>query len=191
MFLTGPDPIRRLSHSICPGLAMCWTASTLSDGSPRGSPSCAGSSNVESPTRHRLRMSPICSEPDTPSYAGRTICPTDTNSIWGLFTAHPRLKVAWDALQELYGIYEAEDLEQANQALARFADLYDSGQIPEYHDVADKIIAWGEEILAYHPARRATNGPLEGTNNLLQVLRRVAHGFTNHDNYAARGLLVT
>ena len=28
-------------------------------------------------------------------------------------------------------------------------------------------------------------------NNLLQVLRRVAHGFTNYDNYAARGILVT
>ncbi|MDE0138826.1 MAG: transposase, partial [bacterium] len=65
-----------------------------------------------------------------------------------------------------------------NGSLARFADLYDTGQIPEYHDVVDKIIAWGQEILAYHPSRRATNGPLEGINNLLQVLRRVAHGFT-------------
>ena len=108
-----------------------------------------------------------------------------------LFVAHPRLKVAWDALQELYQIYEADDLDGANEALARFADLYDSGQIPEYHDVVDKIIAWGDEILAYHPGRRATNGPLEGINNLLQVLRRVAHGFTNYNNYAARGLLVT
>jgi len=108
-----------------------------------------------------------------------------------LFSAHPRLRTAWDALQELYQIYEADDLEAANQALERFADLYDSGQIPEYHDVVDKIIAWGDEILAFHPGRRASNGPLEGINNLLQVLRRVAHGFTNYDNYAARGILVT
>ena len=108
-----------------------------------------------------------------------------------LFEAYPRLRTAWDALQDLYGLYEADDLEGANEALARFADLYDTGQIPEYHDVVDKIIAWGQEILAYHPSRRATNGPLEGINNLLQVLRRVAHGFTNYQNYAARGLLVT
>ena len=53
------------------------------------------------------------------------------------------------------------------------------------------IVARGEEILAYHSNGRASNGPLEGINNLLQVLRRVAHGFTNYDNYAARGLLVT
>ena len=108
-----------------------------------------------------------------------------------LFEAHPRLRTAWDALQELYGLHEAENLDQATQALGRFADLYDSGQIPEYHDVVDTIIVWGEEILAYHSSRRASNGPLEGINNLLQVLRRVAHGFTNYDNYAARGILVT
>ena len=90
-------------------------------------------------------------------------------------------------LQELYQLYEAEDLDGANQALGRFADLYATGQIPQYHQVVDTIIAWGAQILAYHTSRRATNGPLEGINNLHQVLRRVAHGFTNYDNYAARG----
>ncbi len=108
-----------------------------------------------------------------------------------LFDAHPRLRTAWDALQELYQIYEADDLDAANEALGRFADLYATGQIPEYRDIVDTIIAWGEEILAYHSSRRASNGPIEGINNLLQVLRRVAHGFTNPDNYAARGVLVT
>ena len=108
-----------------------------------------------------------------------------------LFDAHPRLRTAWEALQELCQLYEAEDLDGANQALGRFADLYATGQIPEYHDIVDTIIAWGEEILAYHRSRRATNGPIEGINNLLQVLRRVAHGFTNTNNFAARGVLVT
>ena len=109
-----------------------------------------------------------------------------------LFDAHPRLRTAWDALQELYQLYEADDPDQANQALGRFADLYATGQIPEYHQVVDTIIAWGEQILAYHTTRRrVSNGPIEGTNNLLQVLRRVAHGFTNPNNYPARGILVT
>ena len=108
-----------------------------------------------------------------------------------LFDAHPRLRTAWDALQELYQLYEAEDLDGANQALGRFADLYATGQIPEYHDIVDTIIAWEAQILTYHSSRRASNGPLEGINNLLQVLRRVAHGFTNPNNYAARGILVT
>ena len=57
--------------------------------------------------------------------------------------------------------------------------------------VVDTVIAWGDEILAWHHTGQPSNGPLEGTNNLLQVLRRTAHGFTNPYNYAARGLLLT
>ena len=33
---------------------------------------------------------------------------------------------------------------------------------------------------------RATNGPIEGINNLLQVLRRAAHGFTNRHTSSQR-----
>ena len=55
----------------------------------------------------------------------------------------------------------------------------------------DTIIAWTDEILAWHHTDRASNGRIEGTNNLLQVLRRTAHGFTNPRNFEARGILVT
>ena len=48
-----------------------------------------------------------------------------------------------------------------------------------------------DEILAWHHTDRASNGRIEGTNNLLQVLRRTAHGFTNPTNFEARGLLIT
>ena len=98
--------------------------------------------------------------------------------------------MAWDALQELYGLYQANDLQGAMEALDRFADLYETGQIPEYHNTVDTILNWSDEILNWHHSRRS-NGPLEGTNNLIQTLRRTAHGFTNPQNYAARGLLLT
>ena len=55
----------------------------------------------------------------------------------------------------------------------------------------DTFIAWSDEILAWHHTDRASNGRIEGTNNLLQVLRRTAHGFTNPANFEARGLLIT
>ena len=118
------------------------------------------------------------------------LTPRDQRRLQRLFAVHPRLKVAWDALQERYGLYEANDLQGALEALDRFGDLYNSGQIPEYHDTVDTILNWIEEILAWHHDRRS-NGPLEGINNLLQTLRRTAHGFTNPQNYAARGLLLT
>ena len=118
------------------------------------------------------------------------LTPKERIRLKRLFETYPRLKVAWDALQELYGLYEAEDLPTALQALERFANLYETGQIPEYYDTVTTVLNWSNEILNWHHARRS-NGPLEGINNLIQTLRRTAHGFTNPHNYAARALLLT
>ena len=108
-----------------------------------------------------------------------------------LFETHPRLKAAWDALGELHGLYLAKDRKGALEALDRFADIYRTGQIPEFSDIVDTFLAWHQQILDWHHAGRPSNGRIEGTNNLLQVLRRRAHGFTNPANFEARGILIT
>lgn len=120
-----------------------------------------------------------------------TMTDDDHERLEALFARYPRVAVGWRALQELYGLYVAEDRAGALAALDRFCDLYLTGEIPEFHDVVDTIIAWSSEILAFHEpgAGRISNGRLEGTNNKLQVLRRVAHGFTNRANFEARGIL--
>ncbi len=115
----------------------------------------------------------------------------DQARLDALFDTHPRLRAGWDALQELYGLYLAEDRAGALAALDRFTDLYATGELGEFHDIVNTILTWADEILDWHDTGRPSNGRIEGTNNLLQVLRRVAHGFTNVDNFAARGLLVT
>ena len=122
---------------------------------------------------------------------GDQLTEAQTDHIQRLLADHPRLRKAWDALQELYGLYLAEDYDGALTALGRFADLYATGELPEFRSVVDTIISWGDEILAWHQTGRPSNGRIEGTNNLIQVLRRTAHGFTNPQNYAARGLLLT
>lgn len=118
------------------------------------------------------------------------LTPQEQKRLKRLFDAYPRLRVAWDALQELYGLYQTQDLPSALQALERFANLYETGQIPEYHNTVTTVLNWSDEILNWHHSRRS-NGPLEGINNLIQTLRRTAHGFTNPHNYAARALLLT
>ena len=122
---------------------------------------------------------------------GDTLTDTDRERLRALFDAHPRLEAGWQALQELHGLYTARDHQGALDALGRFCDLYETGELPEYHDIVDTFIAWSDEILAWHHSGRPSNGRIEGTNNLLQVLRRTAHGFTNTANFEARGLLVT
>ena len=122
---------------------------------------------------------------------GDTLTDTDRARLDKLFDAHPRPKAGWQALQELHGLYLANDHQGALDALGRFCDLYETGELPQYHDIVDTIIAWSDEILAWHHSDRASNGRIEGINNLLQVLRRSAHGFTNPTNFEARGILVT
>ena len=122
---------------------------------------------------------------------GDTLTDTDRARLDKLFDAHPRLKAGWQALQELHGLYTADDYDGALEALGRFCDLYETGELPEYHNTVDTFIAWSDEILNWHHTGRPSNGRIEGTNNLLQVLRRTAHGFTNPRNFEARGILVT
>ena len=45
----------------------------------------------------------------------------------------------------------------------------------------------GDQAIQLGPDALSTGS----TNNLLQVLRRTAHGFTNPTNFQARGLLIT
>ena len=108
-----------------------------------------------------------------------------------LFAADPRLRTAWEALGELHNLYLADDSDGALEALDRFADIYGTGQIPEFSDTVDTFLAWHDQILDWHHAGRPPNGRIDRTNNLLQVLRRKAHGFTNYANFEARGLLLT
>ena len=137
---------------------------------------------------------------------GDTLTDADRARLETLFHAHPRLRAGWQALQELHGLYLADDYDGALAALGRFCDLYETGELPEYHDTHTggalsvglglTLSTTGPSgaftmICRPGPAGGASNGRIEGTNNLLQVLRCTAHGFTNHTNFEARGILVT
>ncbi|MCJ7755455.1 MAG: ISL3 family transposase [Thermoanaerobaculales bacterium] len=101
----------------------------------------------------------------------------------------PRLEVAWRMLQHLYGIYLAEDSDEANQALAAFIEAHQEHPLPEFDKIISALLDWGDEIFAFHDTDRASNGRLEGTNNKLGALKRIAYGFVNSDNFGRRALL--
>ena len=94
-------------------------------------------------------------------------------------------------LQHLYGIYVAADDEEANQALAAFIEVWQETPIIEFDRLVETLLEWGDDIFAFHDTDRVTNGRIEGTNNRLGVLKRVAYGFTNTTNFPARALLLT
>ncbi|WP_428122126.1 ISL3 family transposase [Candidatus Poriferisodalis sp.] len=67
-----------------------------------------------------------------------------------LFAAHPRLKAAREALGELHSLYLATDRKGALEALDRFADIYGTGDIPEFSSIVDTFLAWHEQTLDRH-----------------------------------------
>lgn len=67
----------------------------------------------------------------------------------------------------------------ANEALGRFADLFTTGQIPEYRGVVDTTIAWEARSWPNTTADEYALDPSNGLTTSSQVLRWVAHGFAN------------
>jgi transposase len=108
-----------------------------------------------------------------------------------VLAGRPELEAAWRMLQHLYGIHLAADTEEANQALGAFIEIWQQTPLLEFDKLTETLLEWGEEIFAFHDADHITNGRIEGTNNKLGVLKRVAYGFTNVTNFAARALLQT
>lgn len=104
-------------------------------------------------------------------------------------TEDPELLVAWKLLQQLYGIYDATDEAEAKDRIEAFVHSWDETQIPEFRNVLKALIEWLPEILAFHREGGISNGRLEGTNNKVGVLKRIAYGFVNVDNFGARALL--
>lgn len=110
--------------------------------------------------------------------------------LQAILAVHAELARGWAMLQELYGLYQAADEAEALTALDRFAELYQDDPLPEFYKVVDTLIRWAPQIFAFHKTGRVSNGRLEGTNNKLGVLKRIAYGFVNAENFAARGLLL-
>ena len=114
---------------------------------------------------------------------GDTLDDGDQGRLDELFTKHPRLDMAWRALQELHGLYLADDRDSALDALGRFTDLYATGELIEFHDVVNTVLAWGDEILAWHNTGRPSNGRIEGT-----IICSVSEGVVDvADGYVAGG----
>ena len=144
-----------------------WPAGSR-PGSPWSGGSCSAASRA---ARSPRRSTPSCSGPASRCCAGPTPSPTPTaTSSRGLYARYPRLGDGWHALQELYGLYLADDRGGAIAAIVRFCDLYDTGRIPELAEVPAAITEWADEIVASHDpsAGRISNGRLEGTNNKLK-----------------------
>jgi transposase len=61
--------------------------------------------------------------------------------------------------------------------------------VPEARRLGRTLRSWQKEFLAYFATNRASNGPTEAVNLIIEKTRRLGHGFRNWDNYRLRLLL--
>ncbi|HWF20811.1 MAG TPA: ISL3 family transposase [Acidimicrobiales bacterium] len=100
------------------------------------------------------------------------------------------LDAAWAGKELLRNVYKAADPQAARRALTAFyTHVADHDHIGELVTLARTVDAWETEILAYHHTARASNGPTEAVNLLIEKTRRIGHGFRNFNNYRLRLLL--
>lgn len=73
--------------------------------------------------------------------------------------------------------------------LGLLEDRIARGSIPEFKEILSIFSNWREEILNYFDYR-ITNGFVEGKNNRIKTIKRMAYGYRNMDNFRMR-ILVT
>ena len=129
--------------------------------------------------------------------ASENITDNGHTKLRGLLDAgdpYGEVRDAWHAKETLRSIYDIDDAKVGAATVNQLAqDLQDPAMPPEINRLGRTIWNWRHQISNWHAAR-VTNAPTDGghpANNLLQVLRRSAHGFTNPRNFEARGILVT
>ena len=71
----------------------------------------------------------------------------------------------------------------------KMIDTYIDCPIPEVARLASTLARWNTELAACFTEQRASNGPTEAVNLLIEKVRRVGHGYRNFGNYRLRLLL--
>ena len=103
----------------------------------------------------------------------------------------PRGEVAyaWHAKEAVRFFYAIPNETHASRYLVELAaDMQDEAFPPEVRSLGRTLHRWHRQIMNWHRSR-ASNGPIEGVNNLIKRVKRVAFGFTNFDHYRVRSLL--
>jgi transposase len=101
-----------------------------------------------------------------------------------------KLRIAYLEKERLLDIIHMQDKEKAVKLLNEWVVRCAMSNISELKDCAKTYTNWIEEI-RNSLAVPYSNGPMEGYNNKIKTLKRVAFGFRNFTNFKARILLMS
>lgn len=102
-----------------------------------------------------------------------------------VFRAYPGIKEAWQLKERFRSWYRLTDRSKAEQELRDMEVTINGGAFPEFKRLTPIINDWREEILNYFDFR-ITNSFVEGKNNRIKTIKRMAYGYRNMENFNLR-----
>lgn len=100
------------------------------------------------------------------------------------------LRLAHRLKEQFYDICQDTKYSQQREDFYTWIKLAESSNIPEFEKCAKTYRRWSKEILNAFKYG-LTNGPTEGFNNKIKVLKRISYGVRNFDRFRTRILHCT
>jgi transposase len=109
----------------------------------------------------------------------------ERESINRLFYHYPELERAWVFKESFRAWYRETDRRKAEEMLRVLESEIVNDSLYEFKKLLHTFTNWREEILNYYDYR-LTNGFVEGKNNRIKTIKRMAYGYRNMDNFRMR-----
>ena len=105
-----------------------------------------------------------------------------------LFSYHPELAIAWNLKEDIRKWYKSSSRAEAEVFLCHWEESVRETGLKEFGIGIPMFRNWRTEILNYFD-HRVTNDFVEGKNNRIKVIKRMAYGYRNVNNLRRRILL--
>ena len=103
---------------------------------------------------------------------------------------HSEVLLAWQCYQQVRSAYATADLAAGKKIAEKVVATFASCPIGEIARLGRTLRQWKHTYLGYFTTERSNNGGTEAINGVIELHRRIARGYRNHDNYRLRMLLV-
>lgn len=113
----------------------------------------------------------------------------DAEKLLHAFEISPILKYAYNLKNEFLNIKKADTYEEKEKLFRKWLDNAECSTIKEFKTCVATLREWHEYISNYFKYN-LSNGPTEGKNNLIKVLKRISFGFRNFNNFRNRILIL-
>jgi transposase len=117
-----------------------------------------------------------------------SLSPEEQLKLNRLFSFYPELAIAWNLKEGLREWYRSSSRAEAEVSLYHWQGSVRKTGLKEFGIGLPMFRNWRNEILNYFD-HHVTNGFVEGKNNRIKVIKRMAYGYRNSDNLRRRILL--